>query len=116
MACVTCALHRCKNTVTTHNMAIIDIKQQVLYSTLFHAFALFQILLGGGEHELDAVELVDFAGAGIVVDGHDVGGRISFPQGFDNALAYDVVRQAAEGLGTYDVWYAFLDQFDHLTG
>ena len=26
MACVTCALHRCKNTVTTHNMAIIDIK------------------------------------------------------------------------------------------
>ena len=50
------------------------------------------------------------------VDGHDVGGRISLPQGFDNALAYDVVRQAAEGLGTYDVRYAFLDQLDHLTG
>ena len=68
--------------------------------SLFHTLALFQILLGGGEHELDAVELVDFAGAGIVVDGHDVGGRISLPQGFDNALAYDVVRQAAEGLDT----------------
>lgn len=84
--------------------------------SLFHALALFQVLLGGGEHELDAVELVDFAGAGVVVDGYDVGGRICLPEGFDNALAYNVVRQAAEGLGTYDVWYAFLDQFHHLTG
>ena len=84
--------------------------------SLFRILALFQILLGGGEHELDSVELVDFAGTGIVVDGHDVGGRICLPQGLDNALTYDVVRQAAEGLGTYDVWYAFLDQLDHLTG
>ena len=84
--------------------------------SLFHTLALFQILLGCGEHELDSVELVDFASTGIVVDGHDVRGRICLPQGLDNALTYDVVRQAAEGLGTYDVWYAFLDQLDHLTG
>ena len=84
---------------------------------LFRAsFALLQILLGGGEHEFDSVELVDFAGAGIVVDGYDVGGRICLPQSLDNALTYHVVRQAAEGLGTYDVRYAFLDQFHHLTG
>lgn len=86
-------------------------------NVLFRAsFALLQILLGGGEHEFDSVELVDFAGTGIVVDGHDVGGRICLPEGFDDALTYDVVRQAAEGLGTYDVRYAFLDQFHHLTG
>lgn len=84
--------------------------------SLFHTLALFQILLGGGEHELDSVELVDFAGTGIVINCHDVGGRICLPQGLDNALTYDVVRQAAEGLGTYDVRYAFLDQLDHLTG
>ena len=84
--------------------------------SLFRTLALFQILLGGGEHELDSVELVDFAGTGIVVDGYDIGGRISLPQGLDNALTYDVVRQAAEGLGTYDVRYAFLDQLHHLTG
>jgi len=36
------------------------------------------------------------------------GKRICLPQGLDNALTYDVVRQAAEGLGTYDVRYAFL--------
>ena len=66
--------------------------------------------------QLDSVELVDFAGTGIVVDGHDVGGRICLPEGFDDALTYDVVRQAAEGLGTYDVRYAFLDQLHHLTG
>ena len=46
-------------------------------NVLFRAsFALLQILLGGGEHEFDSVELVDFAGTGIVVDGYDVGGRI----------------------------------------
>ena len=83
---------------------------------LFRYLALFQILLGGGEHELDAVELVDFAGTGIVVDGHDVGGRICLPQGLDNALTYDVVRQAAEGLGTYNVRHTFLDQLHHLAG
>ena len=86
-------------------------------NVLFRAsFALLQILLGGGEHEFDSVELVDFAGTGIVVDGYDVGGRICLPQSLDNALTYHVVRQAAEGLGTYDVRYAFLDQFHHLTG
>lgn len=84
---------------------------------LFRAsFALLQILLGGGEHEFDSVELVDFAGTGIIVDGYDVGGRICLPQGLDNALTYHVVRQAAEWLGTYDVRYALLDQFHHLTG
>lgn len=40
--------------------------------SLFRSLDLFQILLGGGEHELDSVELVNLAGAGIVVDGHDV--------------------------------------------
>ena len=64
--------------------------------SLFHTLALFQILLGGGEHELDSVELVDFAGTGIVINCHDVGGRICLPQGLDNALTYDVVRQAAD--------------------
>ena len=83
--------------------------------SLFRTLALFQILLGGGEHELDAVELVDFAGAGIVVDGHDVGSKLCLPQDLDNALTSDVVRQAAEGLGTYDVRYAFLDQHHHPT-
>ena len=56
-------------------------------NVLFRAsFALLQILLGGGEHEFDSVELVDFAGTGIVVDGYDVGGRICLPQSLDNAL------------------------------
>ena len=58
-------------------------------NVLFRAsFTLLQILLGGGEHEFDSVELVDFAGTGIVVDGYDVGGRICLPQSLDNALTY----------------------------
>ena len=36
-------------------------------NVLFRAsFALPQILLGGGEHEFDSVELVDFAGTGVM--------------------------------------------------
>ena len=34
----------------------------------------------------------------------------------DNALAYDMVWQAAKGLCTYDVIDAAVDQLDHFTG
>ena len=36
-----------------------------------------KILFGGGEHQLDTVELVDFAGARVVVHGGDIGLRVS---------------------------------------
>ena len=86
-------------------------------NVLFRAsFALLQILLGGGEHEFDSVELVDFAGTGIVVDGYDVGGRICLPQSLDNALTYHVVRHSAEEMGPDDVRYVFLDRVQHRTG
>lgn len=38
------------------------------------------------------------------------------PQLLDDALAYDVVRQAAEGLGAYDVAYTAVNQFQHFAG
>ena len=53
--------------------------------------AFFQVLLGGGEHQLDSVELIHFTGAGIVVDGHDIGLRILFADLFDDALTYNVI-------------------------
>lgn len=69
----------------------------------------FQVLLGGGEHQLDAVQLIDLAGAGIVVDGYDVGAGESLAQLFDHALAHHMVRQAAEGLGADDIVYVAVD-------
>ena len=51
----------------------------------------FQILIGGGQHELDAVQLVDFAGTGVIVDGHDVGQRVLVPQLLDDAFSHHMV-------------------------
>ena len=51
----------------------------------------FQIFVCRGEHQLDSVELIHFTGAGIVVDGHDIGLRILFADLFDDALTYNVI-------------------------
>ena len=69
-----------------------------------------------GEHELDAVELVDLGGARVVVDGHDVGLGVSGAQRPEHALADDVVGQAREGLGADDVRAAVFDHVDHFCG
>ena len=84
-----------------------------LQTFLLHIF-LFQIFLSGGQHQLDPVQLVDFACSGIVVDGHDIGEREAPAQFLDDAFADHVVGQAAEGLGADDIVDAAVDQFYHL--
>ena len=74
------------------------------------------ILGGGGEHQLDAVQLIDLAGTGIVVDRHDIGSGILFAQFLDHALAYYVVGQAAEGLAADNIGYTAVNQFHHFSG
>ena len=68
------------------------------------------------EHELDAVLLVDLAGAGVVVDRHDVGLRIEFLDLAQHAAADDVVWQTAKRLGADDVFAAGFDELDHFCG
>ena len=64
-------------------------------------FFLFgRVFAGCGQHELDAVELVDFTGAGIVIDRSDVGHGVEASDVFDDTLAYDMVGKAAERLDT----------------
>ncbi len=65
------------------------------------AFA--QFFLGNGQHQLDAVFLIDPGGAGVVVDGGDVGLGYSARILLIMPLPHDVVGQAAEGLGTDDL-------------
>ena len=55
-----------------------------------------EVLLGHGDHELDAVELVHLGGAGVVVHGHDVALRVHLAQALDHGLAHHVVGQARE--------------------
>ena len=69
-----------------------------------------------GEHEFDAVELVDLAGAWVVVDGCDVGVGVEFAEAFDHALACDVVGEARKWLNTEDIFDAVVDEFDHFGG
>ena len=52
--------------------------------------------MGRSQHKFDAVQLVDFAGAGVIIDGDDIRLLILTAQLFDDALAHDVVWQAAE--------------------
>ena len=72
--------------------------------------------MGGGQHQLDSVQLVHLAGAGVIVYGDDVGAGILPAQLLDDALAHDVVGQAAEGLGADDILHAGVNQFQHLAG
>ena len=75
----------------------------------------FQILLRCGQHQFDAVELVDFAGTGIVIDCHDVGYRIAAAQLFDHAFSYDMVWKAGKWLDTYDIVCPAVDQLQHFS-
>ncbi len=68
------------------------------------------------QHQLDPVELVDFACARVIVDGDDIRQRVAVSQLFDYAFAYDMVRQAAKRLGAYDIVCACMDQLEHLRG
>ena len=74
------------------------------------------ILARCGQHQLDPVQLVDFAGPRIVVDGYDVGLRVPPAQFFDHAFSHHMVGQAGEGLGADDVGRAAVDQLQHLPG
>lgn len=81
-----------------------------------HGFALFHILFGDGHHQLDAVQLVGFTGAGIVIDGDDVGFGELAVQFLHGAAAGNVVGQTGEGLHTDDIGHAAFDQLDHFPG
>ena len=73
------------------------------------------ILLCCGEHQFDSVNLVNFAGSRIVVDGHDVCLREGLSQFLDYTLSNYMVWKAGKRLGTNDVWRSAVDQLDHLT-
>ena len=75
-----------------------------------------KILLRCGKHQFDSVQLINFAGTWIVVDGNDVGFRMLTAHFFDNTFTNDVVRQAAKRLDADDVRNTTVDQLHHLTG
>ena len=66
------------------------------------------ILVGGGDHQLDAVQLVHLRGAWIVVDGNHIGHRVLAAQFGKHAPANHMVRQAGERLGTTEAELAAL--------
>ncbi len=80
---------------------------------ILDSFFSLHILEGRGEHELDAVQLVDFGSTGVVVDGHEIGVGVVCTDLLQYALSDDVVGQAAEGLDADDVLGPGPDQFHH---
>ena len=74
-----------------------------------------QRALRRGEHQLDAVELVHFARAGVIVDSDNVCAGIGRAQRLDDALADDMIRQARKGLNAHDVRRAGGDELCHFS-
>ena len=65
------------------------------------------------QHKLEPVLLIDSAGAGVVIDGHDVDVGILFVEPLHHPLAADMVRQTSEGLGADDVFAADAAKLHH---
>ena len=76
----------------------------------------FQVLLRGGQHQLDSVQLVHFTGTGIIIHGGNVRLGIGFFQHFHDALSHHMVGKAGKGLDADDIGCAGGDQLHHFTG
>ena len=69
-----------------------------------------------GHHQLDTVDLIYLARAGVVVHGDDIRLRVATFELLHYALARDVVGQARKRLHADYVGRALLDKFEHLRG
>ena len=76
-------------------------------------FLLWPAFFGHRQHEFQAVELIDFTRAGIAVDGCDISSLVGIAQFMHNALARNMVGQAAEGLQADHIGHAGVDKLDH---
>ena len=71
-------------------------------------------LLGGGDHQLDTIELVRLGGTRIVIDGDDVGFRMQATDLAEHAAAGHMVGQAGERLRADHVRATLFDEFQNL--
>lgn len=55
--------------------------------SVMNIFLCIKIFLGRCQHQLDTVELIYLTGAGIIVDGDNIGFRVAAPQFLDNSFA-----------------------------
>ena len=83
-----------------------------LYQNLFCFVHIFHCR---GQHQLDSVQLVYFTCSGIVVNGYDIGARMSTADLLDHTFAYDMVWQAAKWLDADDIRYSAADQLQHFS-
>ena len=76
-------------------------------------FLLGPAFFGYGQHKFESVKLIYLTRTGIAVDGCDIGPLVGVAQFMHNALARDMVGQAAEGLQADYIGYAGVDKLDH---
>ena len=76
-------------------------------------FLLRPTLFSNCQHEFETVELIDFTRTSITIDGRDVSSLVGVAQFMHNALARDMVGQAAEGLQADHIGHAGVDKLDH---
>ena len=66
-------------------------------------FTFLKIFYCCGKHQPNSVQLIDLAGTGIVVDGHNVGLGIGPADLFNDTFSHNVIWQTTERLSADDV-------------
>ena len=79
-------------------------------------FLLWPAFFGYSEHEFQAVELIYFTRTGIAVDGRNISPLVGVTQFMHDALACNMVGQAAEGLQADHIRHTGVDELDHFAG
>ena len=79
----------------------------------FSVCFLCKIFSGDRKHELNTVFLVYPCGAGIVVNGYNIGALVQSLNAVHHPLATNMIRQAAKGLGADNILVAGFRQLQH---
>ena len=76
----------------------------------------FQVLLRGGQHQLDSVQLVHFTGTGIIIHGGNVCLGLGFFQHLHDAFSHNMIGKTGKRLDADDVGRAGGNELYHFTG
>ena len=72
-----------------------------------------KVFLRGREHQLNPIQLVHLGCPWVVINCHNVRQGVAVADFLDDPFPYDMVRQAAKGLGADNVVCPGMDEFQH---
>lgn len=71
--------------------------------------SMFQVFYSSGKHQFDTVQLINLACTRVIINGYNVGFRVSPSDFFDDTFAHNVVWQASKRLDADNVGNVSVD-------